>query len=575
MAGDGSKSASSGERASGSRSGSSCGGCGSRENSHHPPHHHPPPAPFPTSPPLQPPSPARSPPLSASAAPGPPPHAAPRDDGLDGLGEAEETTNTRQYVQYNLPGGWSVVVSNEYRVTKMLGSGAYGVVVEAESLADGAHYAVKKIAVGKAGDSLNERLISTERALRELQLVSYFDYETIVSLRDVIRPRDHDLEFCYVMDLMSTDLGSVLHPRVTEQDYLTLRTPAPDCGAKWDRDNVLLEVVSGSHADQCGFSRMVGRRGMVFDNRTRYSSASSHCRYDAEKNTKIANGKSIRVGFEPVKQRLEDINVKTIMWCCLDAFAMLHACGVIHRDAKPQNILVSEDGSVKLCDFGLARELDTEASLTSYVETRWYRAPELLVDCKHYDAKVDVWSLGCIFAELLHPHYDVCLPGGSTLDQLHLTLDRVGKPTEEELQSLKITNEKTKEAILNWRSGKASSMSIKHVTSDPVAQDLLKHMLKFIPGERYTVKQCMDHEYFSDYKADQELTEEDYTFEGLTPFSLLSEGNTPCLVGKTPEQSKRARLRALTKELILVIQRYHSDYQGECLLSQIDELVCY
>ena len=84
----------------------------------------------------------------------------------------------------------------------------------------------------------------------------------------------------------------------------------------------------------------------------------------------------------------------------------IHSAGVVHRDLKPRNLLVNSNCDLKICDFGLARalvpELKTKAGvLTDYVATRWYRAPELLLSWRDYTESVDVWSVGCIFAELL------------------------------------------------------------------------------------------------------------------------------------------------------------------------------
>ena len=82
--------------------------------------------------------------------------------------------------------------------------------------------------------------------------------------------------------------------------------------------------------------------------------------------------------------------------------AFLHAQGRLHRDLKPNNVLVNKNCDLKICDFGLARGVDDSVAqaLTEYVVTRWYRAPELLVENQMYDSGIDIWSVGCIFAEL-------------------------------------------------------------------------------------------------------------------------------------------------------------------------------
>ena len=104
---------------------------------------------------------------------------------------------------------------------------------------------------------------------------------------------------------------------------------------------------------------------------------------------------------------------------------------VCPRDLKPNNLLIASDGQLKLADFGLARDFaDPGHKMTCQVITRWYRPPELLFGCRYYGASVDMWSIGCIFAELmLRTPY---LPGESDMDQLRTIFRALGTPTEEE-----------------------------------------------------------------------------------------------------------------------------------------------
>ncbi|CAK6974110.1 cyclin-dependent kinase-like 1 [Scomber scombrus] len=117
--------------------------------------------------------------------------------------------------------------------------------------------------------------------------------------------------------------------------------------------------------------------------------------------------------------------VKSITWQTLQAVNFCHKQNCIHRDVKPENILITKHQVIKLCDFGFARILTGPCDYyTDYVATRWYRAPELLVGDTQYGPPVDVWAIGCVFAELLSgiPLW----PGKSDMDQLYLIRKTLG-----------------------------------------------------------------------------------------------------------------------------------------------------
>ncbi|MBN3273033.1 CDKL1 protein, partial [Polyodon spathula] len=114
--------------------------------------------------------------------------------------------------------------------------------------------------------------------------------------------------------------------------------------------------------------------------------------------------------------------LKSIVWQTLQAVNFCHKHNCIHRDVKPENILLTKTGVIKLCDFGFARILSDD--YTDYVATRWYRAPELLVGDTQYGPPVDVWAIGCVFAELLSGN--PLWPGRSDVDQLYLICRSLG-----------------------------------------------------------------------------------------------------------------------------------------------------
>lgn len=108
----------------------------------------------------------------------------------------------------------------------------------------------------------------------------------------------------------------------------------------------------------------------------------------------------------------------------------------MHRDVKPENVLVSPNGVIKLCDFGFARYITgPNESCTDYVATRWYRAPELLVGDTRYGREIDVWAAGCIFAEMITGQ--PLFPGDSDVDQLYRITKVFGKSEMKSTWSIK------------------------------------------------------------------------------------------------------------------------------------------
>ncbi|CAO2601280.1 Mitogen-activated protein kinase 12, partial [Lemmus lemmus] len=98
-------------------------------------------------------------------------------------------------------------------------------------------------------------------------------------------------------------------------------------------------------------------------------------------------------------ETLSEDRIQFLVYQMLKGLKYIHAAGVIHRDLKPGNLAVNEDCELKILDFGLARQADSE--MTGYVVTRWYRAPEVILNWMRYTQTVDIWSVGCIMAEMI------------------------------------------------------------------------------------------------------------------------------------------------------------------------------
>lgn len=196
------------------------------------------------------------------------------------------------------------------------------------------------------------------------------------------------------------------------------------------------------------------------------------------------------------KQTVSEDHGKYFIYQVLRGLKYVHSSNVVHRDLKPQNILVNLNCDLKLCDFGLARGLGKldMIDMTDYVVTRWYRPPELIMLNKHYDMSVDIWSTGCIFAEMLNRK--ALFPGANYLSQLQLIVALVGVP-EGLLESSSFQNKDAVEFLLNLKLQK-KEMSLQDAivgTRDPLAIDFLSCMLQFDPKKRSTAAELMKHPY--------------------------------------------------------------------------------
>jgi len=205
--------------------------------------------------------------------------------------------------------------------------------------------------------------------------------------------------------------------------------------------------------------------------------------------------------FEHVDQDLEKFlkncpppglppnKVKDLMWQLLCGVDYLHSHRIVHRDIKPQNTLVTNNGTVKIADFGLARIYDFNTLLTSTVVTLWYRAPEVLLGTT-YATPVDIWSCGCILAELVTRK--PLFPGHNESDQLSRILAVLGTPAEEDWPS---DTDVMRENFAHHRPRDLGEL-VPEIETE--ALDLLQKMLHFDPKQRITARQALAHPYFSD-----------------------------------------------------------------------------
>ena len=360
--------------------------------------------------------------------------------------------------------GSEFIVDERYEYIKQIGVGAYGVVISCYDKKTNRNVAIKKV-----GNAF-EDLIDAKRIVREIKLLRYFKHDNIVSLIDIQKPPGRTgFEDIYIItDLMETDLHRVIYSR----------------------------------------------------------------------------------------QELTDDHIQYFIYQILRGVVYMHSANIIHRDLKPANILANKNCDLKICDLGLGRaevyeydemelrekqnktkkkpkkkkktedkdkkdkkdkdnkdkkdkkdkdknkdnkdkdnveeEEEEEPDLTEYVITRWYRAPEVILCPSHYSKAVDIWSVGCIFAELLGRQ--PLFPGDHYLDQIQKIVAVTGTPKMEDLDFIK--KKEAKEFFLKLVKRTKLTWSSLFPNANPIALDLLEKMLTFNPKKRYTVDQCISHPYF-------------------------------------------------------------------------------
>ena len=289
---------------------------------------------------------------------------------------------------------------------------------------------------------------------------------------------------------------------------------------------------------------------------------------------------------------LDSSQVRFLMYQALCGCRYMHSANIMHRDIKPANILINSNCSLKICDFGLSRSYrrlnqnfkeGVESSrreqreeedlgkgsrrgisriLTGHVVTRWYRAPEVILMEKEYGKEMDIWSLGCVFAEMLGmirenvPQYiertplfpgKSCFPLSPDLstsemkagypcseyDQLNLIFQIVG--TDQDLSF--ITDPKAKKYVEAFPRIRPKDLREIFPALTPNELDLLKKMISFNPRNRITLDQALNHPYFFPVR------DENYEILAKTPADFIFDGDQQVDLPMLREIFKREIIR--------------------------------
>ncbi len=200
------------------------------------------------------------------------------------------------------------------------------------------------------------------------------------------------------------------------------------------------------------------------------------------------------------RKRLTEIEVQCYMVQLIKALKYLHSHRVIHRDLKLGNLFINEKMEIKIGDFGLARIISPslKKKITNRVVTLWYRAPELLFGEDHYGPAIDMWSIGCVFCELLTGV--LLFKGKREMDQVDKIVEKCGTPNEENWPGVSKLPLYNALCPKNNYPNVLRSIYSDNNKVDDCCFDLLSKMLMLCPKKRITVKEAMEHDFFTKHE---------------------------------------------------------------------------
>lgn len=199
--------------------------------------------------------------------------------------------------------------------------------------------------------------------------------------------------------------------------------------------------------------------------------------------------------YAKLKQTMPMLLIKLYMYQLLRSLAYIHSIGICHRDIKPQNLLLNPTtGILKLCDFGSAKILVAGEPNVSYICSRYYRAPELIFGATNYTTYIDIWSTGCVMAELMQGQ--PLFPGESGIDQLVEIIKVLGTPTREQIKTMNPNYMEHKFPQIRPH----PFTKVFRPRTPPDAIDLISRLLEYTPTARLTAVEALCHPFFDELR---------------------------------------------------------------------------